>query len=85
MYEFMDRLFNVAMPRIRDFRGYPGNSFDDRGNYSLGLQEQIIFPEVEFDKIKKPQGMDVTFVTTAQNKKEGKRLLELLGLPFKKD
>ena len=85
MYEFMDRLFNVAMPRIRDFRGFPGNSFDDRGNYSLGLQEQIIFPEVEFDKVKKPQGMDVTFVTTARNKKEGKRLLELLGLPFKKD
>ncbi len=85
MYEFMDRLFNMAMPRIRDFRGYPDHSFDDRGNFSLGLQEQIIFPEVEYDKIKKTQGMDVTFVTTAPNKKEGKRLLELLGLPFKKD
>lgn len=84
MYEFVDRLFNVAMPRIRDFRGYPESSFDDRGNYSLGIQEQIIFPEVEYDKIKKTQGMDITFVTTAPTKKEGKRLLELLGLPFKK-
>jgi len=85
MYEFIDRLFNVAMPRIRDFRGYSGSSFDDRGNFSLGIQEQIIFPEVEYDKIKKVQGMDITFVTTASNKKEGKRLLGLLGLPFKKD
>ena len=84
MYEFIDRLFNVAMPRIRDFRGYPESSFDDRGNYSLGIQEQIIFPEVEYDKIKKTQGMDITFVTTAPTKREGKRLLELLGLPFKK-
>lgn len=84
MYEFVDRLFNIAMPRIRDFRGYSDRSFDDSGNYSLGIQEQIIFPEVEFDKIKKVQGMDVTFVTTAVTKEEGKRLLELLGLPFKK-
>lgn len=84
MYEFLDRLFNAAMPRIRDFRGFPDNSFDDRGNYTLGLQEQTIFAEVEFDKIKKVKGMNVTFVTTAQNAKEGKRLLELLGLPFKK-
>ncbi len=84
MYEFIERLFNVAMPRIRDFRGYTESSFDDRGNFSLGITEQIIFPEVEFDKIKKVQGMDVTFVTTAPTKKEGKRLLELLGLPFKK-
>lgn len=84
MYEFVDRLFNVAMPRIRDFRGYSDKSFDDNGNYTLGIQEQIIFPEIEFDKIKKVQGMDVTFVTTANNREEGKVLLELLGLPFKK-
>ena len=84
MYEFLDRLFNIAMPRIRDFRGYPVDSFDDRGNYTLGIQEQTIFPEVEFDKIKKVKGMNVTFVTTAKNPKEAKRLLELLGLPFKK-
>ena len=85
MYEFLDRLFNIAMPRIRDFRGYSEKSFDGRGNYTLGITEQIIFPEVEFDKIKKVQGMDVTFVTTAKSDKEGKRLLELLGLPFRKN
>ena len=84
MYEFLDRLFNVAMPRIRDFRGYPDSSFDEHGNYSLGIQEQTIFPEVEFDKVKKVKGMDITFVTTAESKKESRRLLELLGLPFKK-
>ena len=84
MYEFVDRLFNVAMPRIRDFRGYSDKSFDDSGNYSLGIQEQIIFPEIEFDKIKKVQGMDITFVTTAKTREEGKALLESLGLPFKK-
>lgn len=84
MYEFLDRLFNIAMPRIRDFRGFPDKSFDDQANYTLGLQEQIIFPEIEFDKIKKTQGMDITFVTTAKTKEEGKRLLELLGLPFTK-
>ena len=82
MYEFLDRFFNVAAPRIRDFRGFPDKSFDDRGNYSLGLQEQTVFPEVEFDKVKKAKGMNITFVTTAQNHKEAKRLLELLGLPF---
>ena len=82
MYEFLDRLFSIAMPRIRDFRGYSDKSFDGRGNYTLGIQEQIIFPEVEFDKIKKTQGMDVTIVTTAENDGEAKRLLELLGLPF---
>ncbi len=82
MYEFIDRLFNIAMPRIRDFRGYSDKSFDQNGNYSLGIQEQIIFPEIEFDKIKKVQGMDVTFVTTAKTPEEGKLLLELLGLPF---
>ena len=84
MYEFMDRLFNIAMPRIRDFRGYSEKSFDDRGNYTVGLQEQTVFPEVDFDKVKKIKGMDITFVTTAKNRKEGRRLLELLGLPFKK-
>ncbi len=84
MYEFLDRLFNVAMPRIRDFRGFLDKSFDQRGNYTLGLTEQTIFPEVEFDKMKKTQGMDITFVTTAKNRIEGKRLLELLGFPFRK-
>jgi large subunit ribosomal protein L5 len=84
MYEFLERLFNVAMPRIRDFRGFSVNSFDDRGNYTLGLQDQTIFPEVEFDKVKRVKGMDITFVTSAENGKEAKKLLELLGLPFKK-
>ncbi|MBI4387776.1 MAG: 50S ribosomal protein L5 [Candidatus Omnitrophica bacterium] len=84
MYEFLDRLFNVAMPRIRDFRGFSLSSFDQHGNYTLGIQEQIIFPEIEFDRIKKVQGMDITFVTTTENKDEAKQLLELLGLPFKK-
>ena len=84
MYEFIDRLFNVAMPRIRDFRGFLDRSFDQHGNYTMGLTEQTIFPEVEFDKMKKTQGMDITFVTTAQTKQEGKRLLELLGFPFRK-
>ena len=84
MYEFMDRLFNFAMPRIRDFRGFLDKSFDQRGNFTVGLTEQTIFAEVEFDKMKKTQGMDITFVTTAKNSKEGKRLLELLGFPFRK-
>ena len=84
MYEFLDRLVNVAMPRIRDFRGLPDTGFDSQGNMSFGLQEQIIFPEVEFDKIKKVQGMDVTFVTTTKKKEEAKRLLELFGFPFRK-
>ena len=84
MYEFLDRLFNVAMPRIRDFRGFPVSSFDSSGNYSFGLQEQVIFPEVDYNKMKKIQGMDITFVTTTQKKEEAKRLLELLGFPFRK-
>lgn len=84
MYEFMDRLLNFAMPRIRDFRGFPDKSFDQRGNFSIGLTEQTIFAEVEYDKIKKTQGMDITFVTTAGNSREGKKLLELLGFPFVK-
>lgn len=85
MYEFMERLFNIAMPRIRDFRGYSPKSFDGRGNYTLGIQEQIIFPEVEFDKIRKTQGMDITFVTTAPTNDEARRLLQLFGLPFRKN
>jgi large subunit ribosomal protein L5 len=84
MYEFVERLFNVALPRIRDFRGFPTTSFDGRGNYTLGIQEQMIFAEVEYDKIKKTQGMDITFVTTATTDQEARRLLELLGLPFRK-
>ena len=84
MYEFVDRLFNVAMPRIRDFRGYSDRRFDGNGNYSLGVQEQTIFPEVDFDKIKKTKGMDITFVTSAKNTAEAKKLLELLGMPFQK-
>ena len=84
MYEFFDRLTNVAMPRIRDFRGVPDSGFDEKGNLNMGLQEQIIFPEVDFDKIKKIQGMNITFVTTAEKKNQGKRLLELLGFPFRK-
>ena len=84
MYEFIDRLFNVAMPRIRDFRGFPVSSFDSNANYSFGIQEQFIFPEVEYDKMRKIQGMDITFVTTTSKKDESKRLLELLGFPFRK-
>ncbi len=84
MYEFLDRLVNVAMPRIRDFRGFPDTGFDQQGNFSVGLQEQIIFPEVDYDKVKKTQGMDITFVTTGGKRDESKRLLELLGFPFRK-
>ena len=82
MYEFMDRLFNVALPRVRDFRGINGNSFDGRGNYSLGLREQLIFPEIEYDKIDAVRGMDIAFVTTAKTDEEAKELLKLLGAPF---
>lgn len=84
MYEFMDRLLNIAMPRIRDFRGFSDKAFDDHGNLSIGIQEQSIFPEVEFDKVKKLQGMDITFVTSSDNKEHSKKLLEWLGFPFKK-
>ena len=83
MYEFIDRLFNMAMPRIRDFRGISDSGFDSQGNLSIGLQEQIIFPEVDFDKVKKIQGMDITFVTTSTKKAESRRLLELFGFPFR--
>ena len=84
MYEFIDRLINVAMPRIRDFRGFPGSGFDGQGNFNIGLQEQIIFPEVDYDKIKKIQGMNITFVTTTDKKEEARKLLEEFGFPFKK-
>ncbi len=84
MYEFMDRLFNVALPRVRDFRGINPNSFDGRGNYNMGLKEQLIFPEIEFDKIDKVRGMDICFVTTATTDEEARELLTLMGAPFAK-
>ncbi len=84
MYEFLDRLFNVALPRVRDFRGINPNSFDGRGNYNMGLKEQLIFPEIEFDKIDKVRGMDICFVTTATNDEEARELLTMLGAPFAK-
>jgi large subunit ribosomal protein L5 len=84
MYEFLDRLVNVALPRIRDFSGAPRNAFDGRGNYSLGLREQLIFPEIEYDRIDKIRGMQITMVTTARSDEEGRRLLQLLGMPFSK-
>ena len=82
MYEFVDRLFNVALPRVRDFRGISGNSFDGRGNYAFGLKEQIIFPEIDFDKVDAIRGMDICFVTTAKTDEEAKELLKALGAPF---
>ena len=85
MYDFATRLFDVALPRVRDFKGLPVSSFDGRGNYSFGIKEQIIFPEIEFDKVDKARGMDVTFATTAKTDEEAKALLELLGLPFAKN
>ena len=84
MYEFLDRLITIALPRVRDFQGIKADGFDGRGNYNLGVTEQIIFPEIDFDKINKINGMDITFVTTAQTDKEAKALLTELGLPFKK-
>jgi large subunit ribosomal protein L5 len=83
MYEFIDRLFNVALPRVRDFRGVPTNSFDGRGNYTLGLRDQIIFPEIDYAKVDKLRGMNVTFVTTARTDEESKTLLSYLGMPFR--
>ena len=82
MYEFVDKLFNVAFPRVRDFRGINGNSFDGKGNYSTGIKEQLIFPEIEYDKIDKVRGMDINFITTAQTDEEAKELLTLMGAPF---
>ena len=84
MYEFLDRLFNVALPRVRDFRGINPNSFDGRGNYNMGVKEQLIFPEIEYDKIDKVRGMDICFVTTAKTDEESRELLTLLGAPFAK-
>ena len=83
MYDFVYKLFNVALPRVRDFRGVSGNSFDGRGNYSMGLKEQLIFPEIEYDKVDKLRGMDIIFVTTAKSDEEAKELLTLLGMPFR--
>ena len=85
MYEFMDRLFTFALPRVRDFKGINGNGFDGRGNYSMGLKEQLIFPEIEYDKVDKIRGMDITFVTTATTDEEAKELLTLMGAPFAKN
>ncbi len=84
MYEFMDRLFNLALPRVRDFKGINPNGFDGRGNYSLGLKEQLIFPEIEYDKVEKIRGMDIVFVTTAKTDEEARELLKLMGAPFAK-
>lgn len=84
MYEFMDRLFTVALPRVRDFKGTNANAFDGRGNYTLGVKEQLIFPEIEYDKIDKVRGMDITFVTTAKSDEEARELLTLMGMPFSK-
>ena len=84
MYELLDRLFNLALPRVRDFRGISGDAFDGRGNYSLGLKEQLIFPEIDYDKIDKVRGMDICFVTTAATDEEARELLTLMGAPFAK-
>jgi large subunit ribosomal protein L5 len=83
MYEFVDRLFNIALPRVRDFRGLSNNAFDGRGNYTLGLKDQIIFPEIDYAKVEKLRGMNVTFVTTANTDSEGRALLKALGMPFR--
>ena len=84
MYEFLDRLVNLSLPRVRDFRGVNPNSFDGRGNYALGIKEQIIFPEIEYDKVDKVRGMDIIFVTTANTDEEARELLTLFNMPFKK-
>ena len=83
MYDFANKLFNVALPRVRDFRGIPADSFDGRGNYSMGIKEQLIFPEIEYEKVDRVRGMDIIFVTTAKTDEEAKELLKLLGMPFK--
>jgi len=84
MYEFVDKLLSVALPRVRDFRGVSSKSFDGRGNYTLGIREQLIFPEIDYDKVEKIRGMEIVFVTTAKNDEEGYELLRLLGMPFSK-
>ena len=83
MWEFLDRLLSIALPRVRDFRGIPATSFDGRGNYTLGITEQLIFPEIEYDKVDRTRGMDITFVTTAEDNASAKALLDALGFPFK--
>lgn len=84
MYDFLDRLVNVVLPRVRDFEGVSANSFDGRGNYSLGLRDQLVFPEIEFDKVEKLLGMSITIVSSAKNDEEGRDLLKAFGMPFKK-
>ena len=84
MYEFLDRLVNAALPRLRDFRGVSPTAFDGRGNYSLGLREQLVFPEIDYDKVDRVRGLEVTIVTTARTDEEARRLLELLGMPFQR-
>jgi large subunit ribosomal protein L5 len=84
MYEFVDRLITISLPRVRDFRGVNPNAFDGRGNYTLGIKEQLIFPEIEYDKVDAVRGMDITFVTTAKTDEEAKELLRLLGMPYSK-
>ncbi|MCM1130822.1 MAG: 50S ribosomal protein L5 [Roseburia sp.] len=84
MYQFLDKLVSIALPRVRDFHGVSGNSFDGRGNYTLGVKEQLIFPEINFDKVKKVRGMDIVIVTTANTDEEGRTLLQLMGMPFRK-
>jgi large subunit ribosomal protein L5 len=84
MYEFLDRFINIAAPRVRDFRGFPDKSFDGRGNYTIGLKEQIIFPEIDVDKVSRITGMDITFVTTATTDEEAHALLQEFGFPFRK-
>jgi large subunit ribosomal protein L5 len=84
MYQFLDKLTNVALPRIRDFQGISAEAFDGRGNYTLGLREQLVFPEIDYDKVDKVRGMEISIVTTARTDEEGRRLLKLMGMPFKK-
>jgi large subunit ribosomal protein L5 len=85
MWSFLDRLMNIALPRVRDFRGVSADAFDGRGNYTLGIREQLVFPEIEYDKIEKLRGLEVSIVTTARNDDEGRQLLQLMGMPFKKE
>ena len=84
MYEFLDKLLNISLPRVRDFRGVSNTAFDGRGNYTLGIKEQIIFPEIEYDKVSRVRGMDIVIVTTAATDEEGRALLTLMGMPFRK-
>ncbi len=85
MWAFLDRLMNIALPRVRDFRGISPNAFDGRGNYTLGLREQLVFPEIEYDKIDKLRGLEISIITTARNDDESRQLLQMLGMPFRKE